>query len=126
MINLNNKNIILTGATGGIGNSILEVLIKAGANVLATGTNDEKLKKIKEKFKSVRTVKFDISMHEKIEDFINESHNTLDNKVDVLINNAGITRDNLSIRMKDEEWHQVINLNLTSTFLLSKNIFSTS
>ena len=120
MINLNNKNIILTGATGGIGNSILEVLIKAGANVLATGTNDEKLKKIKEKFKSVRTVKFDISMHEKIEDFINESHNTLDNKVDVLINNAGITRDNLSIRMKDEEWHQVINLNLTSTFLLSK------
>ncbi len=122
MINLNNKNIILTGATGGIGNSILEVLIKAGANVLATGTNDEKLKKIKEKFKSVRTVKFDISMHEKIEDFINESHNTLDNKVDVLINNAGITRDNLSIRMKDEEWHQVINLNLTSTFLLSKNI----
>ena len=122
MINLNNKNIILTGATGGIGNSILEVLIKAGANVLATGTNDEKLKKIKEKFKSVITVKFDISMHEKIEDFINESHNTLDNKVDVLINNAGITRDNLSIRMKDEEWHQVINLNLTSTFLLSKNI----
>ena len=122
MINLNNTNVILTGATGGIGNSILEGLVNAGANVLATGTNDEKLKKIKEKFKSVKTIKFDISLHDKIEDFINESHKSLDNKVDVLINNAGITRDNLSIRMKNEEWNHVINLNLTSTFLLSKNI----
>ena len=72
MINLNNTNVILTGATGGIGNSILEGLVNAGANVLATGTNDEKLKKIKEKFKSVKTIKFDISLHDKIEDFIND------------------------------------------------------
>ena len=122
MIDLSETNVILTGATGGIGNSILEKLINSGANVMATGTNDEKLKKINEKFKSVKTTKFDISLHDKIEEFINESHETLDNKVDVLINNAGITRDNLSIKMKDEEWNQVINLNLTSTFLLSKNI----
>ena len=122
MIDLSKTNVILTGATGGIGNSILEKLINSGANVLATGTNDEKLKKINEKFKSVKTTKFDISLHDKIEEFINKSYETLDNKVDVLINNAGITRDNLSIRMKDEEWNQVINLNLTSTFLLSKNI----
>ena len=122
MIDLNNTNIILTGATGGIGNSILERLVNAGANVLATGTNDEKLNKINKKFKSVKTTKFDISLHGKIEEFINNSYKTLDNKIDVLINNAGITRDNLSIRMKDEEWNDVINLNLTSTFMLSKNV----
>ncbi len=122
MIDLNNTNIILTGATGGIGNSILERLVNAGANVLATGTNDEKLNKINKEFKSVKTTKFDISLHGKIEEFINNSYKTLDNKIDVLINNAGITRDNLSIRMKDEEWNDVINLNLTSTFMLSKNV----
>ena len=121
MIDLSKTNVILTGATGGIGNSILEKLINSGANVLATGTNDEKLKKINEKFKSVKTTKFDISLHDKIEEFINKSYETLDNKVDVLINNAGITRDNLSIRMKDEEWKKVIDINLTATFLLSKN-----
>ena len=122
MINLNNTNVILTGATGGIGNSILEGLVNAGANVLATGTNQEKLEKIKTKFKLVKTIKFDISLHEKIEEFINDSHKALDSKIDILINNAGITRDNLSIRMKDEEWNDVINLNLTSTFLLSKYV----
>ena len=56
-----------------------------------------------------------------IENFINKSNRTFWKKIDVLINNAGITRDNLSIRMKDEEWQKVININLTSTFLLSKH-----
>ena len=58
MIDLNNTNIILTGATGGIGNSILEVLTNAKANILATGTNIEKLNKIKQSFKSVKTLEF--------------------------------------------------------------------
>ncbi len=122
MINLKNKNIILTGATGGIGGSILEKLISSGANVLATGTNEDKLKKIQDNFKTVKTKKFDISSHHEIEKFINESFETLDNKIDILINNAGITKDNLTIRMKDEEWKKVIDINLTSTFLLSKNV----
>ncbi len=121
MIDLKNTNIILTGATGGIGNSILEKLITSGANVLATGTNEDKLKSIKEKYENVITEKFDISNHSEIESFVNKASDTLDGRIDVLINNAGITRDNLSIRMKEEEWQKVIDINLTSTFLLSKN-----
>ena len=121
MIDLKNTNIILTGATGGIGNSILEKLITSGANVLATGTNEDKLKSIKEKYKTVITEKFDISNHSEIESFVNKANDALGGRIDVLINNAGITRDNLSIRMKEEEWQKVIDINLTSTFLLSKN-----
>ena len=122
MIDLKDTNIILTGATGGIGNSILENLILTGANVLATGTNEDKLNLIKEKYKNVQTEKFDISNHSEIENFINKANDSLGGRVDVLINNAGITRDNLSIRMKDEEWNKVIDINLTSTFLLSKSV----
>ena len=121
MIDLKNTNIILTGATGGIGNSILEKLITSGANVLATGTNEDKLKLIKEKYENVITEKFDISNHSEIESFVNKANDTLGGRIDVLINNAGITRDNLSIRMKEDEWQKVIDINLTSTFLLSKN-----
>ena len=121
MIDLKNLNIILTGATGGIGNSILDKLVSGGVNVLASGTNDEKLNLIKEKYQNVKVNKFDISMHDKIENFIEKCNEILGNKIDVLINNAGIARDNLSIRMKDEEWNKVIDINLTSTFLLSKN-----
>ena len=121
MIDLKNLSIILTGATGGIGNSILDKLVSGGANVLASGTNDEKLNLIKEKYQNVKVNKFDISMHDEIENFIEKCNEILGNKIDVLINNAGIARDNLSIRMKDEEWNKVIDINLTSTFLLSKN-----
>ena len=122
MIDLKDTNIILTGATGGIGNSILVNLISAGANVLASGTNDTKLDLITEKHKIVHTEKFDISDHLEIENFINKANDILGGRIDVLINNAGITRDNLSIKMKNEEWNNVININLTSTFLLSKNV----
>ena len=122
MINLKNANVVLTGATGGIGNSILDALVNAEANVLATGTNEEKLNTIKNKYQSVKVKKFDISKHKEIENFVNNISEEMDNKIDVLINNAGVTNDNLSIRMKEEEWKRVIDINLTSTFLLSKNI----
>ncbi len=121
MINLKNTNVLLTGATGGIGNSIVEKLITAEANVIATGTNEEKLNTIKNKYQSVKVEKFDISKHDEIENFINKVSENFDNKIDILINNAGVTSDNLSIRMKEEEWKKVIDINLTSTFLLSKN-----
>ena len=121
MIDLKDLNVILTGATGGIGNSILEKLVSGGANVVASGTNENKLNLIKEKYQKVNIQKFDISNHAQIENYIDKCNEILDNRIDVLINNAGITRDNLSIRMKDEEWKKVIDVNLTSTFLLSKN-----
>ena len=72
MINLKNTNVVLTGATGGIGNSILENLVNAEANVVATGTNDEKLNAIKNKYKLVKVEKFDISKHNEIENFVNK------------------------------------------------------
>ena len=122
MIDLKNLNIVLTGATGIIGNSILEKLFSAGANVLATGTNEQKLKTIQEKYKNLNVLKFDFSDHKNIDKFVEDCAKILSNKIDILINNAGITQDNLSIRMKEEEWKKVIDINLTSTFLISKNI----
>ena len=120
MNNINKKNIIVTGATGGIGNSIVEKLHEQGAKILATGTNEEKLEKLKEKFNSIEILRFDISNHEMIEDFVNKATDVLGGNLDCLINNAGITRDNLTIRMTIDEWSKVIDLNLTSTFLMSK------
>ena len=84
MIDLNNLNIILTGATGVIGNSILDTLVSAGSNVLATGTNEEKLNIIKEKYEKVKTLKFDISEHAKIDDFVENCNSILSNKIGVL------------------------------------------
>ena len=123
MIDLKNLNVILTGATGIIGNSILEKLHMANANIIATGTNQEKLNNIKLKYKnSVKTKQFDISNHSLIENFVNEVNDIFSNKIDILINNAGITADNLAIRMKEEEWNNVISLNLTSTFIITKYV----
>ena len=73
MSSLKNKNIIVTGASGGIGNSIVEKLHEQGANILATGTRLEKLEELKKKFNNIKILKFDISQHEKIEEFINNA-----------------------------------------------------
>ena len=120
MNSLKNKNIIVTGASGGIGSSIVEKLYNSGANILATGTRVEKLQKLKEKFKNINILEFDISQHEKIEAFINNATDVLGGSLYCIVNNAGITKDNLAIRMSLEEWTKVIEVNLTSTFLMSK------
>ena len=120
MMNLKNKKIIVTGATGGIGNSIVKVLSDTGAKILATGTRLEKLEELKSKFKNTNILKFDISKSEEIEEFIENATKQLGGGLDCLINNAGITQDNLAIRMNINEWKKVIDVNLTSTFLLSK------
>ena len=120
MSSLKNKNIIITGASGGIGNSIVKKLHESGANILATGTRLEKLEELKKKFNDIKILKFDISQHEKIEEFINNATNELGGTLDCMVNNAGITKDNLTIRMNFEEWTKVIDINLTSTFLMSK------
>ena len=120
MTNLENKNIIVTGASGGIGNSIIKKLNEAGANILASGTRIEKLEELKKNFKNIKILKFDISQSDKIEGFIENATNELGGSLDGIINNAGITQDNLAIRMSLDEWQKVININLTSTFLMSK------
>ena len=120
MNTLKNKNIIITGASGGIGNSIVKKLSEAGANILASGTKVEKLEELIKKFNNVNILKFDISSTDKIEDFIENATKILGGSLDCLINNAGITQDNLGIRMSIKEWQKVIDINLTSTFLMNK------
>ena len=119
MNDLKNKNIIITGASGGIGNSIVKKLYESGANILASGTRIEKLEELKNKFKNVKILKFDISQIDKIEEFIETASKEIGG-LDCIINNAGITKDNLAIRMSIDEWKKVIDINLTSTFLTSK------
>ena len=120
MINFKNKNILITGASGGIGNELVKKFVSLGGNVLGSGTKNEKLDKIKKQYPNIKVKKFDISEHSRIEEFIDDVSLKLGG-LDVLINNAGTNADNLSLRMKDEEWKKVIDINLTSTFLLSKH-----
>ena len=120
MNDLKNKNFIITGASGGIGFSIVKKLNESGANIIASGTKLEKLEELKSKFSKVKVLKFDMTQNEKIEEFIETATNELGGNLDCLVNNAGITKDNLAIRMSLEEWRKVIEINLTSTFILSK------
>ena len=119
MINFKNKNILITGASGGIGSELVKKFVLLGGNVLGSGTKTEKLDLLKKKYPNIKVKKFDIAEHSRIEEFIDNVSLELGG-LDILINNAGINMDNLSLRMKDEEWKKVIDINLTSTFLLSK------
>ena len=120
MSTLEKKNIIVTGASGGIGSAIIKKLSEAGANILASGTRIEKLEELKKNFENVKILRFDISQSDKIEEFIENATSELGGSLDGMVNNAGITQDNLAIRMSLDEWQKVININLTSTFLMSK------
>ena len=120
MINFKGKKILITGATGGIGKALVRRFLSLDGTVLATGTNTERLDDLKKEFSNINVLKFDISDHSKIEDFIENVTSQLVG-LDVLVNNAGITMDNLSLRMKDDEWKRVIDINLSSTFYLCKH-----
>ena len=118
-MNLKNKKVIITGATGGIGNSLVKKFTDSGSIVLATGTKEEKLNNIKNKFSSIYIEKFNLDEHKNIESFIESASNKLGG-LDILVNNAGITLDNISIRLTEENWKKVLDINLTSTFLMCK------
>ena len=120
MINFNNKKILITGASGGIGNELVKKFVSLGGNVLGSGTKTEKLDKLKKNYPTIKVKKFDMAEHSRIEEFIDNASLELGG-LDILINNAGTNLDNLSLRMKDDEWKKVIDINLTSTFLLSKH-----
>ena len=119
-MNLKNKKILITGATGGIGNCLVEKFKELNSIIVATGTNEEKLNKLKSKFKDIHIEKFKLDEHNKIEGFVDKVEKKLDG-IDIVINNAGITLDNLSIRLTEENWKKVIDVNLSSTFYLCKH-----
>ena len=119
-MNLKNKKVIITGATGGIGNSLVKNFYESGAQILATGTKEDKLTKLKDKFSNINIEKFNLNEHKKIETFI-ESANEKLGGLDILVNNAGITLDSLTIRLTEENWKKVLDINLTSTFLMCKS-----
>ncbi|MAJ24200.1 MAG: 3-oxoacyl-[acyl-carrier-protein] reductase [Rickettsiales bacterium] len=122
-VKIENKNILITGATGGIGTEIVNIFDSESNNLLLTGTNEAKLEKLSQKLNNkANYVACDFSDHKNILDIINTIKDKFDNRIDILINNAGITKDNLTLRMKEDEWLNVINLNLNSTFFLTKDI----
>ena len=118
-MNLKNKKILITGATGGIGNSLVEKFYNLGCSIIATGTNEEKLDNLKKNYPKIIVERFKLDEHKNIENFIEKAYEKL-NGLDILVNNAGITLDNLSIRLTEENWKKVLDINLTSTFLMCK------
>ena len=118
-MNLKNKKVLITGATGGIGYSLVKKFVENGSEVVGSGTNDEKLEKLKSEF-NIKTIKFKLDEHPKIESFIDDAIKELGG-LDILVNNAGVTMDNLSIRLSEESWKKVLDINLTSTFLMCKH-----
>jgi 3-oxoacyl-[acyl-carrier protein] reductase len=116
---LKDKKIIITGATGGIGHSLVKKFYNYGSLVLASSTNEEKLKNLKKEFNNIEIERFKLDEHQNIEAFIETANNRLGG-LDILVNNAGITLDNLSIRLTEENWKKVLDINLTATFLMCK------
>ena len=118
-MNFENKKILITGASGGIGKSLIRKFHDLGGDILATGTKIEKLQALKNEFKKIKIKPFKLDGHSEIEKFIEESFKEL-NGLDILVNNAGITLDNISLRLTEENWKKVLDINLTSTFLMCK------
>ena len=122
MFNLKDKTALVTGASGGIGASIALALYKQGAKVCITGTNLKKLNQINQDSSMVFSqVVCDLSNREDLKKIIPSVEEKL-GKIDILINNAGITRDQLMMRMQDDIWDEVIQTNLNSSFYLSKSV----
>ncbi len=114
------KNILITGATGGIGQALVKKFHDNGYNVCATGTNEKKLKSLENKYSDrIKCFKCDLHNKKQINELI-QSVKEYFGIVNVLVNNAGITKDNIFLRMKDDEWNDVINLNLNANFTLTR------
>ena len=114
------KNVLITGATGGIGKSLVSKFNKNGFNVCATGTNTEKLSELDRKYgKNIKCIRCDLSNENEIKELITQAKEYFGN-INILINNAGIAKDNIFIRMSEGEWDDVIKVNLSANFKLTK------
>lgn len=121
MFDLSGKTALVTGATGGIGSAIAAALHRQGATVALSGTRREKLEEVAAGLgERVHVVPANLSVADDVEGLVPAAEAAMGG-LDILVNNAGITRDNLFIRMKDEEWEQVIAVNLTATFRLMRS-----
>lgn len=122
MFNLTGKCALVTGATGGIGGEIAKALHAQGAHIGISGRNKDKLEALaKELGERVSVLPADLSKPEDIDALVKAAEEAM-GQIDILVNNAGLTRDNLSMRMKDEEWQEVIDVNLTATFRLARAV----
>lgn len=119
MFTLQNKKALVTGATGGIGGAIAKALHDAGAQVAISGSRQEKLDAVAAELGKAVPILCDLSKLDTVENLIKEAEEKLGG-LDILICNAGVTKDNLALRMKDEEWNQVIDVNLTASFKLAR------
>lgn len=124
MLNFEGKTVLITGATGGIGRSICKLFQKQGAQLAIVGRDINKLNDFKQKELpdgDVKVYAVDLSNENNIADLVEKVEADC-GKIDVLVNNAGITQDNLSLKISSEAWHKVLDTNLTSSFLLSKAV----
>ena len=127
-MNLKNKKVIVTGAARGIGYAIAQEFLKAGAQVALCSTTQEGAQKAKETLlkefpqSKIYAQKADVSKEAEVQNFV-ENVTREFGTVDILVNNAGITRDTLAIRMSEQDWDAVLNVNLKGTFLMSKAVF---
>ena len=122
MFDLTGKAALVTGATGGIGGEIAKALHAQGAHVGISGRNTDKLEALaKELGDRVSVLTADLSSDEAVTELVKRAEEQM-GQIDILVNNAGLTRDNLSMRMKDDEWQDVIDVNLTAPFKLAKAV----
>ena len=122
MFDLSGKAALVTGATGGIGGAIAKALHAQGAHVGISGRNTEKLDALAAELGDrVSVLAADLSSDEAVADLIKRADEAM-GQIDILVNNAGLTRDGLSMRMSDEDWQTVIDVNMTATFKLAKGV----
>jgi len=116
------KTALVTGASGGIGGAIVKQLHEAGVKLVISGTRSAALEEVNATIGNAATIiTCNLSDATSIENLVKEAETAL-GTIDILVNNAGITKDNLGLRMKDEEWQQVIDVNLTATFRLTRSV----
>ena len=114
------KNILITGATGGIGSALIDCFYGNDYNLFVTGSNEEKLKSIKSKYpENLETFACNLSKDKEIVNMMKKSEEHF-GSIDILINNAGITKDNLFLRISEDDWKEVIDVNLNANFTITK------
>ena len=123
-INLSNKRALVTGATGGIGEAITIALLNAGAEVVVTGTRVEKLAEMESKLGSqgkIVPIPCNLGNPKDITGLVSQV-SSLDGGIDILVNNAGITRDGLLLRMDEQDWQAVLDINLKAVMVITKGL----